>query len=881
MSQDDLRSMGESSKRAVRPQGPRSNGSPARHRRAVNERPGRPASSRARSGQLRTEPTRTTSDRFSGQLGSNRSSRREQPKSLSQIILGSPRPPQPGSTKRRLRAVTLGWAVIFALMAFQVVRLQVNTPDTLLAAGRNQRLRSATISAERGDFTDRFGVPLAISVREWRLIGNPAAVTDLTSESKKVAEIVGGALTEDWVRQRLQRSSRYVVIARGINDETAKKIRASKVPSVTLEEEPRRIYPAGDLARSTLGRVNRVSGVGETGLEMLYQDNMQGRDGTANFERGTGGNRIPSANESLIPARRGTSFQLTLDRSLQYAVEGMTAQAVADSGAKFGIAVVADVASGDILALANLEVDDEGNVINSGRNAAFVDLFEPGSTSKVIPIAGALEQGLYQPDTKINVPDRLMVADHRFKDDTPHPEKMWTVTDIVAQSSNIGVIKISKSLGSEALDRYLRAFGYGRSSETEFPRETAGILAPLSKWNGTTRSSVAIGQGVSTTAVQMLQVYNTLANGGVRIPLRLVRGSTDASGKFRSVRQDKGVRVVSEKTAGEVTAMLESVVRGGTGTKAQVEGYRIAGKTGTAQKAIAGRRGYSDTAYVASFAGYFPAEKPKLSIVVILDEPSSSIYGGVVAAPLFAEVARFAGQRYVIPPSDGQTQVFTKRPSVALTDAVSTAEMREVAKTGTWQGAVIRRSAVPTRTANGSPKSKNVADGSSRTADATAAETAVVDSAGASIDPTAAAPVAQTTEGSTPSTSGAALPDLSRSTKKVSVKVKAKSVTATTVPAPIIQEEVAPEPAKPRTPTIPDLSTTGGQQVRPKAVVAPELLASEAAPAGSRGADPNREESSANASATPSAVAAASGNASTDGAVVRTAAARPAETVVE
>ena len=601
-----------------------------------------------------------------------------------------------GSPANRLTALSLVWILLFGAMLVQIVRLQVSEPEQLVAIGMKQRIRATRVAADRGDLLDRNGAPLAMSVREWRLVADPVAVADLVatstslSQSLSVAGQTIGGLEPAAIQERLAQGGRYTILARGLDETKAGAIKALGLAGVSLELEPRRVYPAGDLARSILGRVDRTElQTGLSGFELGLDAKLRGKEGKLLVERNGRGQQIPAGISQVQPAHHGTSYELTLDRSLQYFCEGALARAIADSGAKSGIVAVSDPRTGDVLCLANMRVNNSNEVVNSEYNAALVDVYEPGSVNKVITIAAALEDQTIGASTTLVVPDRLQVGNHRFKDDETHANLRWTANDILAQSSNIGTIKIAQTLRSERIKTYLKAFGLGSATGIGFPGESAGILPKY--WTETAKATVPIGQGLAVTGLQMLTVYNTLANDGVRVPIRLLMGELDAKGRQHTRPIAEHVRVVSARTANTVTSMLESVVSSGTGRKAAVDGYRVAGKTGTAQKPNLHSLGYQKDAYVASFAGYFPAESPRLSIIAILDEPKSSIYGGVVAAPLFAEVARFAGERYRIPPSSG-TSIALPAPTDG--SAVVSKELRAVQRSGNWQRSAIRRAAL-------------------------------------------------------------------------------------------------------------------------------------------------------------------------------------------
>jgi cell division protein FtsI (penicillin-binding protein 3) len=298
--------------------------------------------------------------------------------------------------------------------------------------------------------------------------------------------------------------------------------------------------------------------------------------------------------------------------------------------------------------MANLERQGDG-IVPSQNNSAVTRVYEPGSVNKVVTIAGAMEEGLVSPTTSLVVPDHYMVSGTEFTDHDPHPTRPWTVTDILTNSSNIGSIMIAQRLGKTRIDHYMRAFGLGSRTGLKFPGESAGIMLNPSEWSGTSIATVPIGQGIAVTALQMLEAFNTIANGGVHVAPKLVKGFMDDKGRLAETPPSARQQVVSEQTAKEMTSMLTEVVRVGTGTAASVAGYTVAGKTGTARKPLEGARGYKEGAYIATFAGFLPAESPKLSVIAVLDEPYP-IYGGLVSAPVFASVARYGLRQFRIPP---------------------------------------------------------------------------------------------------------------------------------------------------------------------------------------------------------------------------------------
>ncbi|MGH9265121.1 MAG: peptidoglycan D,D-transpeptidase FtsI family protein, partial [Acidimicrobiales bacterium] len=452
------------------------------------------------------------------------------------------------------------------------------------------------------------------------------------------------------LRDQLEsKDTSFVYLARKVEDGVAEAVAGLELAGVQLLEEPMRIVPSDTLAGPVLGQVG-VDDEGLSGLELQYEEALSGTAGELLVERDAGGNDIAAGLRELTPSVRGDNLVLTLDRAMQYETERLLAESIVSSKAKGGIAVVMDPMTGEILAMANLVVEKPGTApVPPADNMAVTRVFEPGSTNKVVTISAALEEGVVNTSTRMNVADTLPVADVVFHDSEPHPLMWWATADILAHSSNVGTIQIAQRLGKKEIDRYLRAFGLADATELDFPGESGGLLPDPDEWSGTSMGSIPIGQGVAVTTVQMLSAYNTIANRGTYVAPSLVKGTVDATGKMTPSQVPATSRVVSEATAGEVSRMLTKAVEIGTGTAAQIEGYTVAGKTGTARKPSETKAGYSDN-YMASFVGFFPAEAPRLSAIVVLDEPTP-YYGGVVAAPVFAALGSFGIRHFGIPSS--------------------------------------------------------------------------------------------------------------------------------------------------------------------------------------------------------------------------------------
>lgn len=397
-----------------------------------------------------------------------------------------------------------------------------------------------------------------------------------------------------------------------------------------------------------------VDGTGLAGLEQQYQAQLAGRPGHEVVEADPRGVLIPQGENEAIPPVAGEDLVLTIDRQIQFRVQADLERAVKENHAKRGTVIVMDPTTGDVLALADYPSFDPNDISsadpNAIRNRAVTDAYEPGSVNKVVTAAAALEEGAIKVNQRLMVPDWYRLYTKTFHDAHIHPPELMTLGDILAYSSNIGAIKVAKLLGPNRLYSYLRRFGLTETTGLGFPGESSGILPPTKEWSGTSMGTIPIGQGIAVTPLQMAAVYATIANGGVWVQPRLVAATIGPDGVRRDVPASPTRRVVSPETAATVSRMLAYAVGVGTGVAAQIPGYWVGGKTGTARKVNAAGTGYLVGKYVASFIGYVPASRPALVIAAVLDEPVS-VYGGVAAAPLFRDVARFSLGRLQIAPA--------------------------------------------------------------------------------------------------------------------------------------------------------------------------------------------------------------------------------------
>jgi cell division protein FtsI (penicillin-binding protein 3) len=413
-----------------------------------------------------------------------------------------------------------------------------------------------------------------------------------------------------------------------------------------------------------IGFVGR-EGAGLAGIEQTFQDELAGTPGQRRVEVGSGGNPIPSGIDESSPATDGDSVNLTLDQDLQFVTEQRLEEACADGATERASAVVLDVKTGEVVSMGSCPGYDPGDYSSTDPellgNPIISSVFEPGSVMKAVTLSAALEEGVADPDTVLSVNGHIEAGDRVVTDAHDHEPIDWTVTGILAKSSNVGTIMLAREVGDEKLEHYLRAFGLGSTTGIELPGESAGILEDSDDWSGVRAANVAIGQGISVTTLQMASIYQAIANDGVRIEPRIVGSVTHPDGRISEAPSPEGSRVISEATAEEMAYMLEAVVGpDGTAPLGEIEGFRVAGKTGTAQRANPECNCYDGGGYVTTFVGFAPADDPQYVVAVDLERPSSDAEGGQVAAPVFADILRYALT------ADGIVPSGTPRPDFVL-----------------------------------------------------------------------------------------------------------------------------------------------------------------------------------------------------------------------
>ncbi|MFG3151235.1 peptidoglycan D,D-transpeptidase FtsI family protein [Streptomyces sp. NPDC048219] len=598
---------------------------------------------------------------------------------------GAPRTIRLGSPRPRLRMIGLALTLVLAAFVVRLLQVQAVDAGTYAAKAEQNRYVVHTLTADRGGITDRNGVALATTVDAYDITADP---TLFTREALKIgdgpeqaaallAPILGTDQQELVGRLRpANKKLRYVRLAQRQTPQVWNQIKDLKaalgkkaetdrtavnvLAGVLADPSSKRVYPGGDLAAGILGWVG-ADGKGGGGLERQLNGTLAGQDGEIRYVQ-SGGRQVPTAGASETRAVPGSDVELTIDRDIQWAAQDAISAQVEKSKADGGYVIVQDTRTGEILAMANSPGFDPGDLAHADPdalgNGALQDAFEPGSTAKVLSMAAVLEENVATPTTHLTVPNRLKRGDRLFKDDIDHRTWYLTLNGVLAKSSNIGTIMATGELGrtqqeaNKVLYSYLRKFGLGAYSGLGFPGETKGILAPPEQWSTSQQYTIPFGQGVSVNALQAASVYSTIANGGVRVEPTLVRGTTADDGNYTPAPEPEKTRVISERTAKTLAQMLESVVddEEGTGTKARIPGYRVAGKTGTANRVDPDTGKYHG--YTSSFAGFAPADKPRVTVYCAIQNATAGNYfGGQICGPIYKQVMEFALKTLQVPPT--------------------------------------------------------------------------------------------------------------------------------------------------------------------------------------------------------------------------------------
>jgi cell division protein FtsI (penicillin-binding protein 3) len=608
-------------------------------------------------------------------------------------VAGQRRGWENGIFTRRVRLVRCVLLLAMLLVVARLIDVQVLHAGSYQAAARGESSIQVALPSLRGAIFDRDGAPLAVSVPTDDVVADDFQIAHPVRTAQALSPIIHVPVAT--LAAELHRKSGYVVVARQLSQSTGQTISTDAFPGITLLADSKREVPNGNLASPVVGFTN-AAGKGAAGLEYEANTRLEGSPGKETIMESPAGVAIPqSPVTNQVASTPGTGLELTLDSQLQYESEQALAKAIETSNSTSGTAIVMDVKTGQILSMANLTAthpaalgatpaaapSDPGGVVPIGpndavneaqSNLAVTQLYEPGSVFKLVTFSAALQDGLINPNSEFTVPDQISLDGSTFHDAEPHPTEQLSATQILAQSSNIGTSEIAQGVGEQRLLNQVKALGFGQPTGLDFPGESPGLLATAAQWEPTDYVSLPIGQVDAVSALQVLDAYNAVANGGTYVAPKLVQATADSSGALTNTAPSATHEVFSPSVDSELSTMLEQVVNQGTGTSAAVPGYTVAGKTGTAQIPTAGHDSYIPGAYMASFVGFAPAANPTLSMIVVLDRPTP-IFGGTVAAPVFSQIMSYALHRYDIPTTPG-AQTSTATPGSTPTPSSDQAQ---------------------------------------------------------------------------------------------------------------------------------------------------------------------------------------------------------------
>jgi cell division protein FtsI (penicillin-binding protein 3) len=549
----------------------------------------------------------------------------------------------------RINLAALALLLGLGLIAYRLVDLQVVKADRFRDIAEEQRYQLTDLSPRRGCILDRDGEVLAISKEAYSIYATPYLIEDAQMAAAELSLVLQKPRQE--LEETLRSPGGFVYIERKVSPEVAEEVEALGLAGIGLEKESKRYYPQGSLAAQVIGYVG-TDNVGLSGLELQYDSALAGEAGEAGVEYDPRGEPIPGVTELIKEPVDGCDIQLTIDSEIQFKLQEQLAASVQESGARSGTGLVMDCYTGEILAMAVVpefdinqfsQVDPEIT-----RTQPVTDAFEPGSVLKILTAMAVLQEQTVAPASVINVPGALQIADYEFTDDHPMPKSDLTFTEVIAYSSNVGTIKTAQALGKEALSAYIAKSGLGEVTGVDFPGENPGMVLDLESWSLTSLPTIAIGQGISVTPLQIAVITAAVANGGTRVTPNFLMRKLYTDNGIEDYEPAQGDRIISENGAASLRYILQEVVRIGTGSRAAMTLYNCAGKTGTAMKPDPAG-GYRD-AYIATFAGMAPSEDPSLVAVITLDEPGT-VYGGLAAAPCFSQVMEFSLQHLQEVPS--------------------------------------------------------------------------------------------------------------------------------------------------------------------------------------------------------------------------------------
>lgn len=554
---------------------------------------------------------------------------------------------------------------VLTLFGARLIDIQAVQAHSYALRAANEMSTISIMPAPRGAITDVNGVELARSVSAINVVADQTLISDPTKFAEIAAPILAMSISD--VAKQVTGKRRWSLVARNVtpatwvslktafasyNNDLGRKDVSKRIFGFYPERGYTREYPSGSLIASLIGFVNQA-GVGAVGLESSMNSQLSGTEGKYSYANGYGA-EIPGSQQELVAAKTGTTVRLTIDRDIQWIASQAISEAVKASHAVSGTVIVLDPKTGEILAHATAPTFDPNNTKNVSldlmRNPSVQDVYEPGSTGKVMTLSAAIEEGKVTPTTVFTIPQSIKVANRMFHDHDKHSVEKLTTTGILAASSNVGAIQVGEKLDNSVLYSYLRKFGVGTSTGSGLPGESQGVLPAVANWSGTTAPTVAFGQGYSVTAMQATSIFATIANDGIRVSPTVIAGTSDSDGHFTPSTARDSVRVISSKTASDLRLMMESVVSAqGTAPEAAIPGYRVAGKTGTAQRVDVTCHCYRG--YTASFIGFAPADNPRYVISVTIQAPQGIHWGGTLGGPVFKKVMSFVLQSRQVAPT--------------------------------------------------------------------------------------------------------------------------------------------------------------------------------------------------------------------------------------
>jgi cell division protein FtsI (penicillin-binding protein 3) len=569
-----------------------------------------------------------------------------------------------GKSIRRLWASVVVVSLLLAVVLVRLVWLQGMDSAGYALAASDEKREFVTLHAARGSILDRNGVPLAYTADAKDIVADPTMVpvANRYDYAMMLSPLIDKPVIA--VAALLSSSSHYALLATAVSPAVAKQIEELRLdnealPGIFVQATSQRLYPGKTTASNVVGLV-KSDGMGAAGIEYSFDSLLKGTDGSVSYEKDSVGNVNPAGPIKRKAAADGGTVRLSIDQDLQYITQKYLDDSIKESKARGGQVAILDVKTGQVLALASngsFNPQDPATIKpGQSLDPNVQQVFEPGSANKIVTMSAAVEKGVITPRTVLTVPDTIQTGGITVHDAWWHPKQKFTATGVLAESSNVGTLLIANKVGKQSFYDYLRRFGLGQRTGVELPGESAGLLPDISGWSSSTFANLPIGQGVAMTSLQLASMYQTIANDGVRIPPRIVQSVTNSDGSVSATAQPAGIQVLSARTARTVRTMLESVtLEGGTGKKAAIAGYRVAGKTGTAQQPDPATGVYSDSVYWDTFAGMAPADNPRFAVAIMIDNPAHGLEGGDVAAPLFHHIASYELSAAKIAPSGSQS----------------------------------------------------------------------------------------------------------------------------------------------------------------------------------------------------------------------------------